>query len=94
KVGIYDNFFDLGGHSLLLVKVHTLLQNSIQTDLPMVELFRYPTINALAEYLHNGSQKDLLQKSLIQGRKQRKMIKKRQQMLKNITQKRRKKIWR
>jgi len=49
KVGVDDNFFDLGGHSLLLVQVQSKLQNKFKRDLSIVELFKYPTINALVK---------------------------------------------
>ncbi|BAZ50358.1 amino acid adenylation [Nostoc sp. NIES-4103] len=58
KVGIYDNFFDLGGHSLLLVRVFNQLQQLQYQNLLMMDLFNYPTINSLARYL---SQKPSLQ---------------------------------
>jgi amino acid adenylation domain-containing protein len=51
KVGTGDNFFDLGGHSLLLVKVHSRLRASFEKELSMTDLFRYPTIRSLAKYL-------------------------------------------
>jgi acyl carrier protein len=54
KVGLNDNFFDLGGHSLLMFKAHTRLQDTFSRDFSMVELFRYPTISALANYLSKG----------------------------------------
>ena len=50
KVGELDNFFDLGGHSLLLVRVHAKLREA-GFDLSMTDLFRYPTVRALAGYL-------------------------------------------
>lgn len=57
KVGMQDNFFDLGGHSLLMVQVHRKLCEALPgaQSLSMVELFRYPTISALAESIgqHN-----------------------------------------
>lgn len=56
KVGINDNFFDMGGHSLMLAKVYDRVQELVEKELSMVELFRYPTIAALAEYLTGGSQ--------------------------------------
>ncbi|MDZ7949845.1 non-ribosomal peptide synthetase [Nostoc sp. DedQUE09] len=52
NVGIYDNFFELGGHSLLLVQVHSKLREVIQSDLSMLDLFRYPTINSLVDYFN------------------------------------------
>ncbi len=54
KVGIRDNFFDLGGHSLLMARVHRRLRESLGRDLTMVELFQYPTISSLVKYLRQG----------------------------------------
>ncbi|MEM9490272.1 MAG: non-ribosomal peptide synthetase, partial [Myxococcota bacterium] len=54
RVGIHDNFFDLGGHSLLMAKVHGQLRERLAPDLSMVDLFRYPTISALVSYLAQG----------------------------------------
>ena len=51
KVGIYDNFFDLGGHSLLITQVYSQLQQLLPKKVSIVELFQYPTINSLANYL-------------------------------------------
>ena len=51
KVGIHDNFFDLGGHSLLMVRVNRRLQEALGKEISMIELFRFPTISALAEFL-------------------------------------------
>jgi aryl carrier-like protein len=51
KVGIDDNFFDLGGHSLLLVQVHSQLRETFN-HLSLIDMFKYPTISSLAAYLH------------------------------------------
>jgi amino acid adenylation domain-containing protein len=51
SIGIYDNFFDLGGHSLLLAQVHARLQKALHVRLPMVKLFEHPTVSLLASYL-------------------------------------------
>jgi amino acid adenylation domain-containing protein len=53
-VGIYDNFFDLGGHSLLLVRLHAGLQQAVGRELAMIDLFSHPTIHAQAEYLREA----------------------------------------
>ena len=54
KVGLHDNFFDLGGHSLLVVRVHRLLEDRLRTTVPLVQLFKYPTVGALAQWLARG----------------------------------------
>ncbi|OKH59480.1 non-ribosomal peptide synthetase [Scytonema sp. HK-05] len=54
KVGVNDNFFELGGHSLLIIQVHSKLNNKllgINRDISVVDLFKYPTISTLAQYL-------------------------------------------
>ncbi|MDP3718280.1 MAG: amino acid adenylation domain-containing protein [Acidobacteriota bacterium] len=48
RVGIDDNFFDLGGHSLLMTRVHARLQTAVAARLSLVELFQYPTVRTLA----------------------------------------------
>ncbi|ASC71036.1 Non-ribosomal peptide synthetase [Halomicronema hongdechloris C2206] len=51
KVGIHHNFFDIGGHSLLVVAIHSKLQNKLQREFPLISLFKYPTVGDLAQYL-------------------------------------------
>ncbi|AFY44045.1 non-ribosomal peptide synthetase [Nostoc sp. PCC 7107] len=51
QVGIHDNFFDLGGHSLLMLKINNQLRVMLQTDISVVTLFQHPTIYSLAQYL-------------------------------------------
>ncbi|AVH69210.1 non-ribosomal peptide synthetase [Nostoc sp. 'Lobaria pulmonaria (5183) cyanobiont'] len=57
KVGINDNFFELGGHSLLIVQVHSQLREIFQKDLLILDLFRYPTISSLAEFINLANSK-------------------------------------
>lgn len=51
KVGIYDNFFDLGGNSLDIVKVNDRLKTLSGGDVPLMSMFKYPTVSSLAEHL-------------------------------------------
>jgi amino acid adenylation domain-containing protein len=51
RVGVHDNFFESGGSSLLIVKLHSRLKAALGVDLPVTELFRHPTIDALARRL-------------------------------------------
>ena len=50
-VGIHDNFFDLGAHSLLLARVHARLVSELRRDVPIVDFFTYPTIASLAAHI-------------------------------------------
>src|SRR5262249_18286087 len=51
QVGIHDNFFDLGGHSLLLIRLIEKLKGIVNTQVPLIDLFRFPTVNSLARFL-------------------------------------------
>ena len=51
RVGLHDNFFDMGGHSLLLVKLHAALNRAFNGDLTIVELFQRTTVAAQADRL-------------------------------------------
>ncbi len=54
RVGIHDNFFDLGGHSMLAVQVMTRIRETmegIRGQFPLIAVFQYPTVAALAESL-------------------------------------------
>jgi len=51
KVGLHNNFFDLGGHSLLIIQVHNQLRTAFDVDLAVVDLFTYPTISTLSHFI-------------------------------------------
>jgi hypothetical protein len=51
QVGIHHNFFDLGGHSLLLTRVLVQLQNHVSPEITILDLFNHPTISSLASHL-------------------------------------------
>jgi len=53
EVGIHDDFFDLGGHSILVNQSITRMREELQTDITMKEFFEEPTIEALARRLEN-----------------------------------------
>ncbi|HJR00343.1 MAG TPA: amino acid adenylation domain-containing protein [Methylomirabilota bacterium] len=51
QVGVDDNFFDLGGHSLLLVQVQAKLRSALDREIAIVEMFQYPTVRTMAGHL-------------------------------------------
>ncbi|MFD8266006.1 amino acid adenylation domain-containing protein [Streptomyces althioticus] len=51
RVGLDDNFFDLGGNSLLLVTAQTAVNRAFGSDLSVVDLFAHPTVRDLARHL-------------------------------------------
>jgi acyl carrier protein len=63
RIGVHDNFFDAGGHSLLMVQVHNRLGEVFGKGISIVEMFGKPTISALAEHLGgDGGHKPTFQK--------------------------------
>jgi thioester reductase-like protein len=62
QVGIYDNFFEMGGHSLLASKLVSRIHEYLKVDFPLRKLFDAPTIEQMAETIENiqanGAQND------------------------------------
>jgi polyketide synthase PksJ len=61
RFSITDNFFDVGGNSILLIKLNTLLKETLDIDLPLTELFKYPSISSLINYLLGNTQNKTIQ---------------------------------
>ncbi|MEU6842767.1 amino acid adenylation domain-containing protein [Streptomyces sp. NPDC046716] len=51
EVGAEDNFFEAGGHSLLLLRVQARLTELLGRQIPVVTLFAFPTVRSLARHL-------------------------------------------
>lgn len=51
SIGVHDNFFDLGGHSLLLVQMQVELAKIYPNVVSVTDLFAYPTVSKLAAYI-------------------------------------------
>ncbi len=55
RVGMNDNFFELGGHSLLIVRACYRLREVTNRKIPITDMFRFPTISSLTDYLSQDS---------------------------------------
>jgi len=52
-IGVDDNFFEMGGHSLLAVRLFAQIEKSFGKNLPLATLFQAPTVKQLARVLRN-----------------------------------------
>jgi amino acid adenylation domain-containing protein len=72
QVSVNDNFFDLGADSLMLTTLHRRLQVELKREIPITELFQFPTIRSLAERLgQNGDDTGLTDKTQARAQLQR-----------------------
>jgi amino acid adenylation domain-containing protein len=58
RIGLNDNFFDLGGDSLLLATIHTRLQKDLKATIAITDLFEFPTVQSLAHRLSGQAPAD------------------------------------
>ena len=84
QVGTQDNFFDLGGHSLRLLQVHLKLRQALGRDVPLVELFQFPTVSTLAAHLHRGADTELLDSSAQRGTRRKKSVSQRRELRQSL----------
>ncbi|KWX83941.1 beta-ketoacyl synthase, partial [Paenibacillus riograndensis] len=78
-IGVDDGFFEIGGHSLLLMQVQNNLEKELKITVEMGDLFKYPTISSLAsflkdkhnhnDYLNQSKQRGELRRSLMGNRR-------------------------
>lgn len=49
KISVHDDFFELGGHSLLAVRLISAIRKAFIIEMPISDIFDYPTISLLAK---------------------------------------------
>jgi amino acid adenylation domain-containing protein len=63
RIGVTDNFFEIGGHSLAMAGVQARLERRLGVPVTIVDLFRYPSIRALAAHLDGTTQDPVLHRA-------------------------------
>ena len=58
RVGAFDNFFDLGGHSLLVVKLRNRIAGAMGRSVTVKQLYTHKTIASLAECMQEAAPAD------------------------------------
>jgi acyl carrier protein len=58
RVGREDNFFDLGAHSLLMVRLASALGEALGREIPVIDLFRFPSVASLAAHLGSSEEEE------------------------------------
>jgi amino acid adenylation domain-containing protein len=66
-VGLDDDFFDLGGHSLLVARVRFHLREKLQKEIALVDFFSYPTVRLLAKKLEHREESLAMEKTSRKG---------------------------
>ncbi|MFY9345196.1 MAG: MupA/Atu3671 family FMN-dependent luciferase-like monooxygenase, partial [Planctomycetota bacterium] len=73
-VGVEDNFFDSGGHSILAVRVHREIVQRLGVELQITDLFRFTTVRALARHLQAGKSAPTAAQQAVERAKQRRNL--------------------
>ncbi|ASZ12188.1 hypothetical protein CK934_15080 [Chitinophaga sp. MD30] len=60
RIGLSDNFFVLGGHSLLVTRLVSAIRKELSLEVSVKDIFIYPTISALSGHLEAGQLSSLL----------------------------------
>jgi len=55
QVGVTANFFEIGGHSLLLARLQEMLETELRREVALVDVFRYPTVRSFAAQLRGDA---------------------------------------
>jgi len=76
-IGIDDNFFDIGGHSLLIVRMHRQLKVLLERPIALTELYRHPTVRSFSESLSGDGGAALRQASADRAARRRENLQRR-----------------
>jgi natural product biosynthesis luciferase-like monooxygenase protein len=74
QIGREDNFFDIGGHSLMAIQAHRRLKEVFDQDFAITDLFQFPTVSSFAAFVKQESNGTLLNESQQRGATRREMM--------------------
>lgn len=83
RVGIRNNFFDIGGTSVLSAKLITKIRNRFNVNIPIIRVYHYPTIESMANFISRGKQSTEYAEAKGRAQKQRAAFLKRKQQKQN-----------
>jgi amino acid adenylation domain-containing protein len=87
QVGRTHNFFDLGGDSLRLMRVHSRLRKAFNKDITMVDMFKCTTVRALAQHLSGQSESSVSDGAQTQGEVRKDAIRRHRQLRRHLANK-------
>lgn len=76
-VSVDDNFFDVGGHSLLVVRMHRRLKDEFDSPIPLTDLYRFPTVRGFAAALASDGGAAVVQGGLDRAARRRDRMRRR-----------------
>jgi len=74
RVGLDDNFFDLGGHSLLIPRIRFALREKLNREVAVMDFFAFPTIRALAAHMEGTHKRESVSGSEQRAEQQREFL--------------------
>ncbi|MEM9194585.1 MAG: MupA/Atu3671 family FMN-dependent luciferase-like monooxygenase, partial [Myxococcota bacterium] len=77
KIGLDDNFFDIGGHSLLVVRMHRTIKERLPQPISITDLYRFPTIRSFTGFLESDGKSETLKKTAARAAMRREMRRRR-----------------
>lgn len=88
KIGVQDNFYDIGGNSLLLAQAQAQLERALGRTVPILALLKHPTVSSLAESLASSWNPDPTAHAQSRAGNQQRSLHQQQSHLRQLAQKR------